>query len=66
MKMRNQIAFYQQRGQQLEQIIFSLYGQLQKAGIEPKLPLFGIQGDEYLNDIHSGEFAMQLLCRTCA
>lgn len=52
------IKFYEQRGKELEDIVEDILVLFtKKTGILPQLPLpRGMNGDNYLNDINSGEF----------
>ena len=56
------IKFYKQRGRDLEDIIVGMGKELKKNN----LPIFwgkGVKGDGILNDIDSGDFAINIMSR---
>lgn len=56
------IKFLQQRGEDLEAIVFALSQQVVDLGSTPALMLgSGIDGDRLINDISSGEFSMRVI-----
>lgn len=56
------IKFLQQRGEDLEAIVFALAQQVVDLGSTPALMLgSGIDGDRLINDISSGEFSMRVI-----
>jgi hypothetical protein len=56
-KLKNGISYYQQRGEDLEEIIIEMYKHMKQQGIKPVIPLTpkGITGDRFINDISTGE-----------
>lgn len=60
-KKKQAIQYLDQRGEDLEEIIFDLARRMKKAGIP--LPLLvgrGMTGDRFINDIHSGDFGLRV------
>lgn len=60
-RAKRSILFYQQRGEDLEEIIHALCRQIKALNVEPRIPLSGsIAGDRMLNDVSTGDFGMKL------
>lgn len=56
------IKFLQQRGEDLEAIVFALAQQVVDLGATPALMLgSGIDGDRSINDISAGDFSMRVI-----
>lgn len=57
-----EIQFLQQRGEDLEAIIFALAQQVVDLGAAPALMLgSGIDGDRFISDVSSGDFSMRVI-----
>lgn len=60
-KQKQTIHYLEQRGEDLEEIIFDFVRRMKKADVP--LPLLfgrGLTGDRFLNDIHSGDFDVRV------
>ena len=58
------IKFHKQREKELEEIILNMGIELTKMGKQPLLmPISGVKGDDFVNDIGTGEFAMEMRMR---
>lgn len=56
------IKFLQQRGEDLEAIVFALAQQVVDLGATPALTLgSGIDGDRFINDVSTGDFSMRVM-----
>lgn len=56
------IKFLQQRGEDLEAIVFDLAQQVVDLGAVPALTLgSGVDGDRVLNDVNTGDFSMRVI-----
>lgn len=56
------IKFLQQRGEDLEAMVFALAQQVVDLGATPALTLgSGIDGDRFINDVSTGGFSMRVM-----
>ncbi len=56
------IKFLQQRGEDLEAMVFVLAQQVVDLGATPALILgSGIDGDRFINDVSTGDFSMRVI-----
>lgn len=60
-----EIKYWRQRGQDLEDIILAMAQYMKDHDLEPVIPLTGsgIEGDQFINDINTGDFAMRMFSK---
>jgi hypothetical protein len=53
-RRKRDIAYWKQRGNELELIVEALTKQIKELGARPEFPLISLKGDSFLTDINTG------------
>lgn len=61
-RRKRDIAFLEQRGKELEQLVVELVKQVRESGMQPRLLLGqSVNGNDFLTDVNQGEFMSHVL-----